>query len=359
MIGTAALWIALMGTSAADAAPSMAPRTIAWPELGPATFDIAYILPEDLVLASEGEEPAVDLARTMRRLAVDRYAAKPDSTLTLNCLGDVIRAVRDSGGEAEGRERVLARVRDEQPTMWRDLEPWISELLCDARFRDRKWDPDRDDPCDGIVFARPLSLKGRSETVWKKRDSADLVQQAAVLVYADLEAIKTAENDYPTYPGRPGSNYERVGPIADTFVVGEDQRGNGFSALRMLFETDLPFPFSTFTCDVHILNRVDRRGELVCDIYSTSKDVHWMAGRDHYFPVRASDGEWIATLVVRWFGFDLRGVPDDDDARRGAMRSSLGGVRREAERVFRLYGGPPRTVDERVPPFEVIGKPIR
>ncbi len=359
MIGISVLLTALAGTSTPSEVPSMAPRTIAWSDLDSATFDIEYILPDDLALSPDGDGPAVDLVRTMRRLAADRFASKPGSTLTLTCLGDVIRAVRDSGGDVEGRERVLGRVRDEQPTLWKDLEPWISELLCDASFREGKWDPDRDDPCDGFVFARPLSLKGRSEPVWKKRDSADLVQQAATLVFADLEAIKTAENDYPTYRGRPGSRYERVGPIADTFVVGRDPRDNGFSALRMLFETDLPFPFSTFTCDVHILNRVDRRGQLVCDVYSTSKDVHWLAGRDHYFPVRASDGEWIATLLVRWFGFDLRGVPDDDGARRASMRSSLGGLRREAERVFRVYGGPPRTVDEQFPPYEVIGKPIR
>ncbi len=360
MIGAATLLIALANAAiTGEDAPSMPPRTIEWADIGREAFDTAYILPDDLLPSREGGGEPVDLARVMRRLAGDRYAPKSDEIVTLNCLGDVIRAVRDSGGDRAGRDRVLARVRQVQPTLWKDLEPWIVSLLCDSKFRERDWNPDRADSCDGFVFARPLSLRGRSEAVWKKRDSADLVQQAALLVYADLDAIKAAENDYRTYPSRPGAHYERIGPIADSYVIGDRSPYGAFSALRILFETDLPFPFSTFTCDLHILNRLDRHEQLVCDVYSTSKDFHWLAGRDHFFPVRASDGEWIATLVVRWFGFDLRGVPDDDDARCSAMRSSLGGLRREAESLFRAYGGPPRTVEGAFPPFEVIGKTIR
>jgi hypothetical protein len=339
--------------------PSMPSRTIAWADLGPATFDLAYSLPDDLAPSSEGRGVAVDLARTMRRLAEDRHADKGGAEIELNCLGDVVRAVREGGGDAAARERVFARVRELQPSLWRDLEPWIFELICDTRFREPRWDPDEDDACDGMVFARPLSMKGRTEPVWKQRDSADLVQQAALLVFADLDAIKAAENDYRLYSQRPGTRYERIGPVADSYVIGVDPAGGDFAALRVVFETDLPFPFTTYGCDLHLLNRIDRRGQLVCDLYSTGEDVHWMAGRDHYFPVQASDGEWIATLVVRWFGFDLRGVPDDDDARRRTMRSSLGGLRRDAERMFRAHGGVPRAIDGSFPAFEVIGKPER
>lgn len=339
--------------------PTVLPRTVEWAELSPAAFDLAYLLPDDLVPASEGAGQPVDLARTLRRLASDQYARKPGASEGWYCFGDVVRAVRAAGGEAQACERVLARVRDFQPSLWKDLEPWASELLCDARFRSPQWDPDRDDPCDGFVFARPLTLKSRPEPVWKKRDSADLVQQAATLIHADFDAIKAAENDYTTYASRPGASYERIGPIADSYVQGKDPNGDAFSALRILFETDLPFPFSSFTCDLHVLNRVDERGRSVCDVYSASKDFHWLAGRDHFYPVRASDGEWVATLVVRWYGFDLRGVPDGDDARVSALRSSLGGLKRAAEDAFRAYGGPPRTVEGEFPPFQVFGPTMR
>lgn len=358
MSAFALLLAALAQVPANPAVPEVAPRTIAWNELGPATFDLAYLLPDDLALAPEGEGEPVDLARAMRRLAAEVYSERAALPGAPRCLGDVIVAYR-AAPDAESAARVLSMLGTTNPALAKDLEPWGAELLCDARFRSAQWDPDRDDACDGFVFARPFTLAGRSEQPWKKRDGADLVQQAAVLIHADLEAIKAAENDYRAYPSRPGASYERIGPIADTYVRGKDPSGVDFSALRLLFETDLPFPFSTFTCDLHVLNRVDERGRLVCDVYSRSKDFHWLAGRDYFFPVRTSAGEWVATLVVRRYGFDLRGVPDGDDARRAALRSSLGGLRRGAEEAFRAYGGPPRTVEGAFPPFRVLGKPQR
>jgi len=339
--------------------PTVLPRTLAWGELGPATFDRACLLPDDLQPTADGTGEAVDLAQTMLRLASGRYAQKSDAQEALNCLGDVVRAVRATAGDAQSCQRVLARVSVVQPSLWKDLEPFAAELLCDARFRSPDWDPDRDDPCDGFVFARPLTLEGRREPIWKRRERGDRLQQAATLIFADLDAIKAVENDYRAYPSRPGASYERIGPIPDSFVQGRDAKGDPFSALRILFETDLPFPFSTFTCDLHVLNRVDERSRLVSDVYSVSRDFHWLAGRDHFFPVRASDGAWVATLVVRWYGFDLRGVPDDDEARRASLRSSLGGLRRGAEQAFRLYGGPSRTVEGVFPPFQVFGTPMR
>jgi hypothetical protein len=338
--------------------PRLAPRTATWEELQKTTFDLAYLLPEELAIAPEGDGRAVDLAREMRRIASAVYAASAAQPGAPLCLGDVVKAWRAAPDEASAR-RVLADLARTNPALARDLEPWAAELLCDTRLRSSKWDPARDDACDGFVFARPLTLGGRTEPVWRKRASADLVQQAATLMFADLEALKSAENDYAAYPSRPGADYERIGPVDGSFLRGVDPAGRDWSAVRVLFETDLPFPFSTFTCDLHVLNRVDERGRVVCDVYSASRDFHWLAGRDHYYPVRASDGEFVALLVVRWYGFDLRGVPDGDDARRTALRSSLGGLRRAAEEAYRAHGGPPRTVEGRFPDFEVLGKPQR
>ncbi len=71
--------------------------------------------------------------------------------------------------------------------------------------------------------------------------------------------------------------------------------------------------------------------------------------------MRASDGAWVATLVVRRFGFDLDGVPDGDDARTAGIRSSLGALKLEAQARFAAGDGVPRTVAGRVPAFEVVG----
>jgi hypothetical protein len=292
----------------------------------------------------------------MQRLVAGGGDGETSTSAKPGAFGDLVRAVRATDGDPEACRREIERARAEHPELAADLMRFGSELLCDRALRASRWDPDEDDACDGIAFAPPLSLVGRKERVWKQRERDDHLFQAATLVFADLEAIKAAENDYRTYNSRPGANYERIGPIQSSYVKGVGPDGEPFSALRIEFESDLPFPFSTFTCDLHVLNRIDARKRLVCDIYSNSKDFHWLAGRDHYFPVRASDGEWVAMLIVRWYGFDLRGVPDDDDARRAALRASLGGLRLEAERLFRLQGGVPRTVEKQWPTFELLGK---
>ena len=125
--------------------------------------------------------------------------------------------------------------------------------------------------------------------------------------------------------------------------------------MRLGFRCNLPFPFSGYTCDLRVLNRLDGDGHLVTDIYSKSKDFHWMAGRDVFIPVRTSDGRWVATLAVRLFGFDLDGVPDRDGHRRAALRGSLGNLKRDAEASFAARNEPPRTVEGALPPFVVHG----
>ncbi|MFG0318762.1 MAG: hypothetical protein ACF8XB_15920, partial [Planctomycetota bacterium JB042] len=64
------------------------------------------------------------------------------------------------------------------------------------------------------------------------------------------------------------------------------------------------------------------------------------AGRDVYVPVESADGEFVAMLVVRQFGFDLAGVPDGDGDRQAAIRSTLGNLRRRAEREYGDRGEP-------------------
>lgn len=358
MIGAIVLLATQAAAPKSEGPPRFRAKEATWAELQSTTFDMSYLLPDDLAYSETGGGAAVDLARVMRRITSDVHAERPDAPGAPRCFGDVVALYR-AAPSAEAARLVLTQLATTNPALASDLEPWAAELLCDAKLRSPKWDPDEDDTCDGFVFARPFTLKGCTEKAWKKRESGDLVQQAALLVRADLEAIKAAENDYPSYPTRPGASFERIGPIEGTFLSAKDPAGLDASALRILFETDLPFPFGSFTCDLHVLNRIDDRGRFVCDIYSTSKDVNWLAGRDYYYPVKQSDGTFVAMLIVRLYGFDLSGVPDDDDARRGALRSSLGGLRRDAEAAFRAYGGPPRTLEGAVPTFEMIGKPER
>jgi hypothetical protein len=152
-----------------------------------------------------------------------------------------------------------------------------------------------------------------------------------VFVRADLATIQAAENDYRVYRERPGAEFEAIWPVPGSYVVGRDPAGRPFAALELFFESDLPFPFTSYTCDLAILKTVSDEGLLVTEIVSRSRDFHWFAGRDLYLPVTASDGAPQGFVVARVYGFDLDGVPDRASHRRTALRSSLGNLKRASE----------------------------
>jgi hypothetical protein len=155
---------------------------------------------------------------------------------------------------------------------------------------------------------------------------------AAALFRADLVSIKAVENDYRTYRLHVGTDYEAIHPVPDSYVEAVDANGRPISALALWFRCDLPFPFTDYSCHLRILNRFAEDGTARTDIYSTSGDFHFLAGRDAFLPVETSAGELVACLVVRHFGFDLDGVPDGPAQRIEALRGSLGNLERKAER---------------------------
>lgn len=330
----------------------IAPREATWKELGETVFDPAWILPDDLPLAPRESGLAVVLESELPRVAalvVEPSADDPDAP---RCLGDLVVASR--GLDRVALDALLARTARAQPELWRALEPYARQLLREERLEDPDWDPRKDAGNDGIVMARPLTLDGVERRPWSSQRGSRLLQQGAVLVRADLATIKAVENDFTRYPGRPGTSYESIDAVPGSYLRGLDPEGRPFAALRVRFESDLPFPFSTYDCDLRILNRIRADGLLECDIASPSRDFHWMAGRDLYVPVHASDGTWQAELVMRRFGFDLDDVPDGDDARAAGLRSSLGSLKREAQALQLAREVPESREDGVIPAFRVL-----
>lgn len=330
------------------------PRAASWDELARYVFDPAWILPSGLPLAPGEVGWAVELELELARLVACVGEPSAADVGAPRSFGDLVAA---SGGlDPAGIEALLARFERAQPELARALAPFARELLRDERLRSKHWDPDRDRGNDGLLLARPLTLAEVVAAPWKDLDGSRLVQQGAALVRADVATIKAVENDFPRYPGRPGTSYESITPVSDAYLRGLDPRGKPFAALRVHFESDLPFPYSGYACDLRVLNRLREDGHIVCDIASPSRDFLWMAGRDLYLPVVASDGSWHGELVVRLFGFDLRGVPDGDDARRAGLRSSLGSLKREAEALFRARGTSGRPSRGSLPEFAVVAR---
>lgn len=330
-----------------------AARPLTWDERTGGQFEQRWILPDALPIASdEGSGPDWDLVVTMEERLAQVGKPAADDPGAPRSFGDLVRAVQRAPGSVAAE---IARFARTQPELHQALAPCLAELLDDSHLASPDWDPEEDHARDGICFARPLDLSRRRDEPWRGLEGSRLVQQAMTLIRADFEAIKAAENDYTRYRKRRGASYEAIHPVRGSERRGLDERGDPFAALKLFFECDLPFPFTTYSCDLRILNRTDARGRLVCDIYSTSADFLWLAGSDLFLPVRASDGAWLATLVVRRFGFDLEGVPDGDDARTAGIRSSLGALKLEAQALFAAGDGVPRTVAGRVPQFPVSG----
>lgn len=305
------------------------PGALDWADLDEATFAPDWLLPEE---RGADEDDFVAAMRALASEPLDEGGSR---------LGDLLAL--DVGERAA---RLEALVDDERSGVLRQL------LLDDELFA-ADWSPKEDGDRDGIAFGEAWELERDGEVEW--RAGKDLrIEQAAILVRAGLDAIKAAENDYRLYPRNVGASYEAIQPVADSYFRGTDPRGAEFAVHRIDFRSPLPFPFPSYECDLHVLSRTSR-GEVVTDIFSPSDDFHYMLGRDVLVPVEDSSGEVVAVMCVRQFGFDLVGVPDGPGNRREAVRSSLGNLRRNAERIFARDGSSAVDAGSAVPRYELLG----
>ncbi|QDU83287.1 hypothetical protein Pla163_03850 [Planctomycetes bacterium Pla163] len=323
------------------------PRTMAWQDLGPATFDPAWLLPE-----SRGDGGSDLLTRMRTLLALEIPWTEADGTRSTLRFADLVVATR--GLDDSETRKWLKSLAKRSPAFEKEWGDAVGQLLRDDYLRSSKWKPSNDSETDGIYFGDSWELHEDPENTWGT-DGEPRIEQATSVFLADMDAIKEAENDYRAYPDNVGADYEAIGPVADSYFIGVDAAENRFACHRLYFRQDLPFPFSDYECDLHILSRINALGEVVTDIYSPTDDFYYMGGRDTFLPLETAAGDWVGYLNVRWFGFDLDGVPDGASDRKEAMRGSLGNLRRNAERIFAESGGERRTEVGVVPPFEVVG----
>jgi len=337
-------------TEEADAEPGirLSPRTIEWEACFDGPFRRDWLLPDAI------DTGQADLLARMRRLVAAEIPWKgDDGEASTKRFGDLVLAVRDLDDDARRRwlSQELPKRSPAFANAWRGE---LAQLLRDADLFGRNWKPSKDLDADGILFGEQWKLHEQEGQRWPERHDP-VVEQAAALFLADMEAIKAAESDYRAYPTNVGADYEAIRPVEGSLVRGVDERDRPFNAHTLYFRCDLPFPFSDYECELHVLARTNELGEVVTDIYGPGDDFHYMGGRDTFLPVTTAAGDWVGFLNVRWFGFDLDGVPDGASNRREAMRGSLGNLRRNAERRFREAGGERRCEDGVVPHVPVRG----
>lgn len=357
--------LAVVAVAADDGAES--PRAGTWDDMVRDVFDVRWLAPETRTDPSkDADRQPVDLARRMRALAAMRFpipdgagvAADVAADLRPETFGDLLVRCRGFGVSKDGaksRDAWLETLKEQRRDIWEQCGDDLLQLGRDEFLAGAKWDPAKDHDRDGILHAAPFPADCEGTEPWTKIDASRLFQQGATVFFADLEAIKTAENDYTKYPSNVGADYDYIRAVPGSFVAGKDSAGRPFNALRIEFRADLPFPYTHYDCDLRILNRVGADGLVRSDIWSPSKDFYWMAGQDVFVPFATHDGAFAGLGLARVYGFDMDSVPDGESNIREALRGSLGNLKRNAQKLFAEYGGAPRTLRDTLPEFIVRG----
>jgi hypothetical protein len=331
-----------------------------WADVKRDLFDPRWILPETRTdpWAAKDERPP-DMRRNVEKLLTARFPGKDGESVdprTISFADALVEAHR-LAGDVEARDAFLDRLRRERPDAWRFYAPELPQMGREEFLDGDDWKPSKDSDADAIVFGGSYRADCAGTAPWNALDKPR-VQQAATVVWADLDAIAEVEKDYAAYPRFVGSTYNFIHVPKGSYVKGVDDAGRPFAALRVVFQCELPFPYTHYDCDMRVLDRLDAAGRLVTHAYSTSKDFHFLALEDVYYPLETAAGEWVGTVIVRAFGVDLDGVPDDESDARESVRGFLGNVKRRADAAFREHvarGGKPRTTRGAVPDVPVRG----
>ncbi len=355
MLAIALLVFANDGAAPAASPLKLEPREATWGELQ-AVFPEAWMLPEALWTPTDPAARDATLPFALERLVAARFESDANEPAWTRTLGDIVQEARKRGAGKEKLDALLAELESVNPAAHAQCAKLVREVLLDGGLKSPQWNGEKDKHDDGLYFGSVLKLNKPQSAPWTGYKNLETVHQAAALVFADLEAIKTALNDYPSMLNDPGTSYERIGPTAGTFVVGRDEQRGPFAGLRIAFRSDLPFPFGHYDCDLGILDALDAKGRMTTYVFTPSKDFYWFAGQDWHHPLRSSDGAFQGILLVRIAGFDLKSVPDGDSDRIAGTRVALGNLKRRSEAAFAAYGGAPRTLSGAVPSFDVLAR---
>lgn len=300
-------------------------QPLAWEALSEQTFDPAWLLPA----APPAGRP--NLLAEMEALAALEFGLQAPDGGRIETLGDFLSGSRDM--DFAKRSAWWNDLQAQRPELFAEWGARLFLLCFDDYLVGSDWKPEEEHARDGILEGQQWKLGEEAGAPWSELSGDVTLNQAALWIDADLTAIKQVENDYALYPEHVDADFEAIYPLEGKAWRGRCEERGEFSGLRLYFRCDLPFPFSDYECDLHMLNRRDAKGRLVTDIYSTSSDFHWLAGRDVFLPLSKRDGTPAGHLLVRVYGFDLDGVPDRDHHRMRALRASLGNLKRRAQEV--------------------------
>ncbi len=323
---------------------------ISWERFTAEVFDPALCLPEPTARELlDGRDEIVHLPAAMRAWVKRDFAlaegeeAGADHQAWL--LGDLVQELRPVARDKKELKRKLEQLQGQLAGFGaRDAE-WLSQLLRDNELHERGWDPDDDEPDDGLLLTPEWELdekvKGR-HSFWKNRGGNGYVYQLAAFYFADAISIATTDCDLESYKEHANNEYEAIYAVPGSLLRGKDPQGRPFAYYQVFYTWDIDFPYSTYDCELHVYIHVDDDGNLVTDTMSNSEDLYWAASRDLFLPVFDRDGEWVCMLLAQQFGVDVDGVPDGEGDRLEGYRGLVGSKKKLCEAMFAAWQGEPR-----------------
>jgi hypothetical protein len=341
MFSLALLLVAAQGTGPIeprDSQPSY--REVSWSEFCRNHFQPDWALP--MPTQKEVGDLPVDLVAWFQEFTTRDFALAPGTAPQPGHqpfgFGDLAIRLAPLREDSQALLLELERLSPSLPGMSKSERRNLGELLCDAGLYRKNWTPDDNLKDDGILHLQSWELKDNADrsALWKERSGDDTVLRSAALVFADLDAWFTAENDVDAYFTHAANRFEKVSiPSASRVRTKSPQ---GLEARAQIFRvlSDLPFPFGDYGGDNRVRLSVRPDSLVMNEVYmAKSDDFHWLAGRDVFLPLRSSTGDFIGLVIVQEFGFDIDGVPESDGNRKAAVRAALGNKKRQAELHFR------------------------
>ena len=95
-----------------------------------------------------------------------------------------------------------------------------------------------------------------------------------------------------------------------------------------LSDKTLPFPYDSTKYTMKLLDYYSKEGYYISDYYSENKsDLNWMAGRDTFYKVKDSDGQFVGYLIATELGFDIKSLPERDQDRVVSIKGAWGNIK--------------------------------
>ena len=336
-----------------DPVPGLShPVLITWKELSTKYFDFDRVIPspqkEELTfvrgLLQKREITTVDLPRFMKNFTQKtftdpKYKANEE---WVKSFGNIINEFKLAKGNQRQTEKLINQLKKQYPLIYKELDPYLVQLVRDDFLYSTKWDPYKDESVkglknDGILFVDHWYMKKNPNrhNRWNQNLGEHKVYQGAAILYADVQTIKEMEKDYAKYFSQVGQDYLEVYPVMNSYFYGLDPRGNEFLRMELFLRNDLPFPYESASYIMNILEHYDNEDYLLADYYSSNQeDLNWMAGRDTYIPIKTTQGKLVGNMIVTVLDFDIKNVPERDIDRIVSMKAGLGNMKRISEKLL-------------------------